>query len=99
MPLTAVYAQEKIVVHCKINFYKEQLSDTLNRVNIVFESAVRFADFDDKTKIQKLNFFESSITAKKIISYMSSLSWRLIDSANNKDLGLTFYFQKTLEAA
>jgi len=97
MPLNILNAQEKIVIHCKINFYKEHLSDTLNKLNIVFERAVRFAEFDDKIKIQKLKSFESSIAAENILKYMKSLGWRLIDSTNTKNLGYTFYFQKALQ--
>ena len=97
MPLNILNAQEKIVIHCKINFYKEHLSDTLNKLNIVFERAVRFAEFDDKIKIQKLKSFESSIAAENILKYMKSLGWRLIDFTNTKNLGYTFYFQKALQ--
>ena len=91
--------QEKILIHCKINFYKEHSFDTLNRLNIVFEPAVRFAEFDDKTKIQKLKSFEESITTEKLLKYMRFLGWRLADSTNTKDLGCTFYFQKALNTS
>lgn len=92
-----VNAQEKLIVHCKINFYREKSSDTLNRLNIVFEPVVRFAEFDDKTKIQKLKYFEASITTEKLLKYMRFLGWRLADSTNTKNLGYTFYFQKALD--
>ncbi len=88
--------QEKILVHCKINFYKEHSFDTLNRLNIVFEPAVRFAEFEDKTNIQKLKSFEETITSEKLLKYMRFLGWQLAHSAETKDLGYTFYFQKTL---
>lgn len=88
--------QEKIVVHCKINFYKEHSFDSLNRLNIVFEPLVRFAEFDDKKNIQKLKPFEASMTIEKLLKYMRFLGWRLADSAKTKDLGYTFYFQKAL---
>lgn len=95
-PLNFIKAQEKIVIHCKINLYKKHLSDTLNRLNIVFESAVRFADFDNKTSIQKLKSFEGSIASEDILKYMRLSGWRLIDPTNTKNIGFTFHFQKAL---
>lgn len=88
--------QKKITVHCKINFYKEQLFDMLNKLNIVFEPVVRFAEFDDKTKIQKLKYFEALITTEKLLKHMRFLGWHLADSTETKNLGYTFYFQKIL---
>lgn len=94
--LNGLKAQEKITVHCKINFYKESASDTANRLNIVFEPLVRFAKFEDKAKIEKLKYYEASITAGQILKYMKFLGWHLLHSAHTKDLGDTFYFQKVL---
>lgn len=96
MSFNSIFAQEKIEVYCKINFYKASSFDNPNRLNIVFDSKVRFAQFDDKTKIQKLKSFEESITTKDIVSYMNSLDWHLVDSKNTRNIGYTFYFHKFL---
>lgn len=95
--LNSIFSQEKIPIHCKINFYKEHSLKPANKLNIVFELLVRFAEFDDKTKIENLKVLEGSVTTKDIVNYMSLLGWQLLDSTNSKDLGYTFYFQKVLD--
>lgn len=94
--LNKTRAQEKITVYCKINFYKESLSKPPDKLNIVFDRIIRFAEFADKTKIQKLKLLEESITTGDIVKYMSSLGWHLQDSNYTRNMGYTFYFQKTL---
>lgn len=68
-----------------------------NRLNIVSDTKVRFAEFDDKTKIQKLKSFEETITTEDILNYMRYLGWDLIDSKNTRKSGYTFYFHKFLD--
>lgn len=94
--LDEVNGQEKIMVYCKINFYKESISKPPDRLNIVFDRIVRFAEFADKTKIQKLKLLEETITTGDILKYRSSLDWQLKDSNYTRNMGYTFYFQKSL---